>query len=426
MYKLMIVDDEYMILEGMKRLIDYQSMGLELIYTCDNSIDALAYALENPIDIVITDISMPEMTGLELIEGIKKVSKETDFLIMSGFQEFNYARKAISLGAVDYLVKPINKYDLSKSLEKIVTQKTAKSKNAKAFLRGEEISILSLKESLEEENIYFVASKSTPSNYLVTIERVIGQHKISFSLSNTPIEDNIYQEKLEESSKMYDIREKVQTSLFWNSSVSGKSANLPTYKSLYLLVQSGDIKSLLLKLSDVKKEFELNCPNEYITKQFFVQLMNDVYQQLNKNDDLDSLFSIVKECETFDELFLEIENRLKRLIDIHKYNIHVKQVLEILYSEYYKELNLKEVSQRLFLNSVYLGQLIKKETGYTFSELLNRERIKVAQSLLLSTDENIEEICFKVGYTNIGYFYKIFKRLCHESPKSYREQIRKF
>lgn len=102
---------------------------------------------------------------------------------------------------------------------------------------------------------------------------------------------------------------------------------------------------------------------------------------------------------------------------------HIVEILNIINREYQKELTLKDVSERLYLNNVYLGQIIKRETGASFAELLNRKRIKNAQQLLITTDTSIEEICFQVGYTNIGYFYKIFKRFCGESPKSYRQQL---
>lgn len=108
------------------------------------------------------------------------------------------------------------------------------------------------------------------------------------------------------------------------------------------------------------------------------------------------------------------------------YSLHVEEVVRILREQYQEELSLKDISAALYLNKVYLGQLIKKETGHSFAELLNHQRIKVAQQLLLSGHLGIEEIYFKVGYTNVGYFYKIFKCICGRSPKNYRQKMGKF
>lgn len=104
-------------------------------------------------------------------------------------------------------------------------------------------------------------------------------------------------------------------------------------------------------------------------------------------------------------------------------NNNVATVLEVIGRDYRKELSLKDISKDLYINPVYLGQLIKRETNSTFAELLNKQRIKAAQQLLLSTTESIEDICYEVGYSNVGYFYKVFRKLCGKSPKAYRQQI---
>ena len=107
--KMLVVDDEYMILEGMRHLLPYHEYQVEIVHTAENAEEALDYFNHHPVDIVLTDVSMPDMTGLEMIQQMKEISPETHFIIMSGFQEFEYARKALLLGAIDYLVKPINK-----------------------------------------------------------------------------------------------------------------------------------------------------------------------------------------------------------------------------------------------------------------------------------------------------------------------------
>ena len=76
-----------------------------------------------------------------------------------------------------------------------------------------------------------------------------------------------------------------------------------------------------------------------------------------------------------------------------------------------------------FMNIQDAVQLIKRETNSTFAELLNKQRIKAAQQLLLSTSDSIEDICYAVGYSNVGYFYKVFRKLCGKSPKAYRKQV---
>lgn len=137
MHKMLVVDDEYMILEGMKHLLPYHEYNVEIVYTAENAEEALDYFSQHTVDLVLTDVSMPDMTGLEMVRRMKEQSPDTHIIIMSGFQEFEYARKAISLGAMDYLLKPINKQELAKLLQQLPTLKKETDREyTKGFLAG--------------------------------------------------------------------------------------------------------------------------------------------------------------------------------------------------------------------------------------------------------------------------------------------------
>lgn len=92
MHKMLVVDDEYMILEGMKHLLPYHEYNVEIVYTAENAEEALDYFSQHTVDLVLTDVSMPDMTGLEMVRRMKEQSPDTHIIIMSGFQEFEYAR----------------------------------------------------------------------------------------------------------------------------------------------------------------------------------------------------------------------------------------------------------------------------------------------------------------------------------------------
>ncbi|MCM3361085.1 MULTISPECIES: response regulator [Bacillaceae] len=120
MLKVLIVDDEPYIREGIKVMIDWGNYGFEICYEAGNGEDALQIILDHELDIVLTDIKMPVMSGLELIKQVKKsVDKEIRFVILSGFYEFEYAKKAIQYKVTDYLLKPIQEKELIDLLETI-------------------------------------------------------------------------------------------------------------------------------------------------------------------------------------------------------------------------------------------------------------------------------------------------------------------
>lgn len=120
MIRTLIVDDEPFIREGLKVLIDWKQYGYEIVGEAENGIQAIEKIIDLNVDLVITDIKMPKMNGLELIEyANKNINNNIDFIVLSGFSDFNYAKKAIKYNVRDYILKPIQKDELLLSIERI-------------------------------------------------------------------------------------------------------------------------------------------------------------------------------------------------------------------------------------------------------------------------------------------------------------------
>ncbi|MDQ6417941.1 response regulator [Paenibacillus sp. LHD-117] len=120
MLKAVVFDDENIVLMGLRAVIDWGSYGIELVGTADNGIEALQMFRDLRPDIVLTDIRMPGMDGLDLIETISMEAQDTMFVVFSGFNEFEYVRRAIGLGVVDYLEKPITVDKIKNAIEKTI------------------------------------------------------------------------------------------------------------------------------------------------------------------------------------------------------------------------------------------------------------------------------------------------------------------
>ena len=118
MIKVMIVDDEPYIRQGLRILIDWEQYGFRITAEASNGHEAVDVLKNTDIDLVITDIKMPQMDGLELIEYTRKhISSNIRFIILSGFYEFEYAKKAIKYDVADYVLKPVQREELIKVLE---------------------------------------------------------------------------------------------------------------------------------------------------------------------------------------------------------------------------------------------------------------------------------------------------------------------
>lgn len=109
MIKMMIVDDEQIILDGIKESIDWNSFGIKIAGTATNGVDALDMARNQCVDIIITDIKMPGLNGLELVKEINKFRPGMKVILISAYEQFDLAQEAIALGALSYITKPLKK-----------------------------------------------------------------------------------------------------------------------------------------------------------------------------------------------------------------------------------------------------------------------------------------------------------------------------
>ena len=131
MIKLFLVEDEYAIREGIKKSVHWEEEGYELVGEAPDGEVALPKILESRPDILITDIKMPFMDGLELSRQVKEKLPDIKIIVLSGFDDFNYAKQAISIGVEEYILKPVTEESLLEVLNKVSknisrdTEKTA-------------------------------------------------------------------------------------------------------------------------------------------------------------------------------------------------------------------------------------------------------------------------------------------------------------
>lgn len=115
MYKIMLVGDEPLALLGMEEIIDWNAEGFTVVASCSSGTEALEQAENLSPDAVVTDIRIPDMTGIELLEKIRKIRPQTEFFVVSAYSDFEMAREAIRLAALDYVLKPLSEEEFLKA-----------------------------------------------------------------------------------------------------------------------------------------------------------------------------------------------------------------------------------------------------------------------------------------------------------------------
>lgn len=134
--KMILADDEPIITRGIRKLVDWEGMGIEVVGCYENGKSAMEGILRLNPDLVLLDISMPDMTGIDILKECKSLNLAASIIFISGFQDFEYAKAALHYGAEDYLLKPVLKEELLNAVTKCM-----KKKNQNVFLESNELSV---------------------------------------------------------------------------------------------------------------------------------------------------------------------------------------------------------------------------------------------------------------------------------------------
>jgi len=152
MYNIFIADDEAWIIIGIKKLIEKSGFPFRVIGEANNGVTTLEEVEKKTVDVLFTDIRMPGLDGLELMEALRKSKPDVKVVLISGYAEFTYAQKALELKAYDYLLKPIEQEQLNKVLSRLMEEFSEKAGTSEDVLEEseEEVSLTMIRQIVNE------------------------------------------------------------------------------------------------------------------------------------------------------------------------------------------------------------------------------------------------------------------------------------
>ncbi|MGX6961212.1 response regulator transcription factor [Vagococcus xieshaowenii] len=172
-YSILLVDDEQEIRDGMSRQIPWNQCGFELLTTAENGLEALELVERLKPDVIITDIKMPFMSGLEFINKASQISPLTKFIVCSGFDDFEYAQQAISLSVFSYVLKPISSNEFVNVLVNLKQKMDSEWKEKKESLSLK--NQLASSESIIYDNFLISCMQGAiEENQMATFSKLIG------------------------------------------------------------------------------------------------------------------------------------------------------------------------------------------------------------------------------------------------------------
>ncbi len=354
---MIIADDEKVIRETIKSFINWKSLGVEVVGTCRDGMEAYNAILDEYPDIVLTDIKMPGFNGLELIERIKQIDSRIEFIILSGYEEFSFAKQAMKSGVRHYLLKPCNEKQIVAAVEDI------------------------------KKNWYMNQAFNDWKAQSAEIQRTYQ--------SFTPQTDII--DRLEQLFEdLNNADEKERRKIF--SDMKHLLGSVTDQDYLVLL-----ISGLLVKYADRSNvSYSPMQIMDYVTGLKEIRTADGILESF------------------FEKLPLIFQPPLSGCRCVAGFITRTITYIEDHLAD--PGLSLKRLSEDyLFMNVDYVSKQFVRQTGYRFSDFLNRRRVEKAKQLLTGqADIQIPDVAEQIGFgNNPQYFYLIFKKYTGMTPSAY-------
>ncbi|WP_062048901.1 response regulator [Bacillus sp. JCM 19034] len=344
MLRVLLVDDERSAIQMIKRLGRWDELGLQVVGEASNGQEAVNFIQKEQPDIVITDMNMPGVDGVQLLRFLHEKHPHVASVVLSGYDQFSYLQEAIRSNVVEYLLKPVDPDDLHAALGRCIQR-------------------------LDEERI-----KKIDHVQLINIQLLplLNQFKVRIH---------------------HSFQERDQYELIRSFNQLCKEIN-KTCKPID--------SSTKLKLYN---EFLFIAEDQIYRNNLNVsQVVHDKLSMFNPQMSLEDLFN--EFIKVYQHLF-ENNQKIKGLTGKFKLD-EVKEYIDVNYS--HAACSLGQLSQQFYVSKEYLSKAFKKEFGINVTEYIMQLRMEKAKQLIVDEKVKIKNVAEMVGYEDISYFYRVFKK----------------
>ncbi|MBM7866969.1 response regulator [Heliobacterium gestii] len=382
MCTLLVVDDESLERQAIRQIIKREDLAMEVVGEAASGDDAVALAETVRPDVVLLDIRMPGLNGIEVMKRLRGFLPDCRIIILTAFDEFQYAREAVQWGAFNYLLKPVRPAELVRVLATAADQvREEGEKRAEAERLRHQAKLQAQNAApLLRLNLFAESVHITPSGVLVSMERSLLE---KIRCGERREAQAGLQALLDEALQRWDSLETVKTYLVELLILLSRSA------------MEGGAQLNRLSLSDRERiEGLLACRTKEDCRAWTERTLESLFDSM-------------------------VDNRSsanRRLIN---------RACEYITANCQRNLSLEEVARSAHLSPYYFSRIFKTEKGCNFVDFLTNARMERAKKLLTDTDNNLIQIAGQVGYQDSSYFCRVFRKETGMTPNRYRKEMRR-
>ncbi len=415
MRKVLIVDDEIMVRIGMKAIIDWESYGWTVTGDCSSAEEALKKIAEDEPDLIMTDLRMDGMDGFGLMKLCSEKYPDIRFIILSNYNDFDNTKKAIQLGAIDYIFKlTITPADMADTLKRAESHFVTRASAGRSSNKAAEKAYLlrAAEEGNYRDEVSFLRDfrKACPA---ADLEKRYCAMQISIDAScgsaagNTEIQPRI---------PKYEIENMLSEVMNQNETAEVISFGVQDFIILFNVDEKADRDAVCAYAG---RKFDII--REYLKR----------YYSLDSTGALSSVYSgltgIRKAVsETNRILIYRIPSECGRLhIGGETQRTEITEAKRYIREHLKEDIALDTMAQQVNMSPSYFSHIFKEEMKISFTDYVNRMKIQRACELLKDPRLKVNEVAIRVGIENFNYFSVLFKKINGVSPNAYREKLQK-
>ena len=419
MYSLVIAEDELTTRRGLVNMVKWNQLGFRVDGEFSDGQELLDYLKNNMPDVILTDIKMSRVSGVDIARFVAEQNLPVQIVFLSGYRNFEFAQSAVEYRVLHYLLKPVS----IPKLREIFT---------------------GIKEKLDQQNALQNAMLNRVDHY----QKLVNYQKQQFVMDAwSGVIDNPQQ--MEERLQLFPVKPCYDPvpHLFL---VRLTMRNDPQYMGFladYGLQELQEQMSSILGGLDRRLEYYpikweepkggraltglgvLWEKEDLVSDQDTPICMWEIKERLRKQvyhlTTIVAELAVLKEMTSPSELISGTKSLEKAETLQTQNNTGIENVLKFIRAHFCEDITLSDIAAEVFLNPIYISRLIKEQTGKNYTDLLMELRIGKAIELLKHTELYVYEIADKVGYHNLKYFYKVFKKVKGNSPNDYRTKQKK-
>jgi two-component system response regulator YesN len=428
MYRILLVDDEPLVLSGIKRLIDWEKNGYVVVGAASNTGEALEKLEKLWPEVVICDIAMPGLSGLDLLKQAYIEFPGVVFIMLSNHADFEFARESLRYRAVEYIVK--NNLE-GETLEKALVRAIQELKNRNNLNRVEEANEY-LQARQRQTRIRDTVARFLQKNEplppeeagLLEEEGMLSRFAFAFIPLNFVMLPEYPAIPEEERRRIFDwemeIAERLASSFF------SRFLLLP-----YSTTNTGGSESLLLFVWGSGSSENANGEGILDTEIWetgiarFRERLIKISGQLTRLG-VEVVASGLYRKEDFWETPAQQLAQMERQHHLanRAHSEIAKKARQYILNNVEKRIMLQDVAEYVCISSGYLSTLFRREYNQSLVDFINQTKIDVACQFLRETGFRINEIAYKLGFENAFYFTRVFRRHTGLTPSEYQTRMR--